>query len=363
MGRGQRHRIAKGIYSDDSGIAATVSIGTGKDRDQREKRYDFGTPLKTMKEWQDSTKVSLRQNTRRDIQRGTLAALIPIYLSKIEPLFTPKGYQSRVTDINCWLPGFGHRRPETIKTSEITDQLLAWRKERGPVTCNHRRDALSHFYHDRAGAALNKRHKLSGGPVEGAIRFAGPDPRPRAVALETIDRVIATIPDEPIRVRLTLLRWTGMRPSQQGRLERGHFDLDGRQKSVVVPRGKRGKLVRIPLVTKEAIQAARRFLELELFGEWTTVEANKALTVACPSLKVPRFTTYQIKHSVGSFLRSQRGVDLADVRDVYGHIDEATSAIYAPPVQAKQVQMFKLLKGRPNAKMRDGARRSRSSVG
>jgi integrase len=349
MARGSRgRRLAQGIYEDASGLAATVSVGSGKDKLQREKRFPAGTGLKKMKDWQDETRVALRHALKAPA-RGTLAAKLPKYVEIVKPLI-PASWKDRERDLNAWLPLFGHRRVESLTTKEITDQLLEWRTKTSARTCNGRRDALSHFYHWLAGRDLQKRHKLSGGPVEGAIRFTTPDPTPKALPLGVIDRVLAKL--TPPRVyprseghtsaRLRLMRWTGARPSQLGRLRAEHFDLDSAIKSVTIPRGKRGKVVRIPLISEDAIQSAEDFIKWKAFEEWSCPSANKALAIACKAAGVKTFNLYVIKHSVASHLRAS-GADLADVQDTLGHTDAKTTAIYAPPVSRKQLEMFRTL--------------------
>lgn len=349
MARGSRGRlITKGIYEDEYGLAATVSVGSGTNKQQREKRYDPGTSLKTIKAWQDETRVRLRQALNSPV-RGTLAAKAPKYLEIVKPLIAAS-WKDRARDLEAWLPRFGHRRAESLTTREITDQLLEWRTGVSARTCNGRRDALSHFYHWLAGRDLQKHHKLSGGPVEGAMRFTTPDPVAKALPLEIIDRALAKL--TPPRAfprssghtsaRLRLMRWTLGRPSQIGRLDASHFNLTSAIKSVAMVRGKGGRVVRVPLIAAEAIQAAQDFIAWRAFGPWSCPSANKALAIACREARVPPFSLYVIRHSAASHLRAS-GADLADVQTILGHTDLETSAIYAPPVTAKQVAMFRTL--------------------
>lgn len=348
MGRGKRRRIAEGVYHDRHGLSATVKVGD----QQREKRYPAGTTLKTMKDWQDETRVALRL-LLKTAERGTLAALAPKYVEKVKPLI-PESWKDRERDITAWLARFGQRRPDSLTTKEISDQLLDWRHEVSARTCNGRRDALSHFYHWLAGKVQSgsKRRKMSGGPVEGAIRFDKPDPTPKALPLETIDAVLAHLHgprvfprcDGHTSARLRLMRWTGARPSQLGRLTDDHFNLSSTIKSVTIGRGKKGRVVRIPLLSAAAVTAAEDFIAWRAFGRWSCPSANKALALACKAAGTPVFSLYAIKHSVASHLRQR--ADLADVQDVLGHTDPRTTAIYAPPISEKQVAMFRTLEVR-----------------
>ena len=62
------------------------------------------------------------------------------------------------------------------------------------------------------------------------------------------------------------------------------------------------------------------------------------------------FTVYQIRHSFATWLR-HAGADLADIQDLYGHADAATTRIYAAPTLAKQgdaIQRLRLVSSLPS---------------
>ena len=68
------------------------------------------------------------------------------------------------------------------------------------------------------------------------VRFAPPPPRPRWVNRRHIADVLAQLtPGSVTRVRLGLMHWTGMRPSQMGRLRAEDFRLDEPIPYVAVP--------------------------------------------------------------------------------------------------------------------------------
>ena len=100
-------------------------------------------------------------------------------------------------------------------------------------------------------------------------------------------------PGSKTGVRLELMHWTGMRPSQMGRLTRANFHLEEPIPYVSVPRGKRGRLAAVPLVD-EAVVVARVFIESEAFGAWSTPSANKAIRTAARKADLEPFTVYQI---------------------------------------------------------------------
>ena len=78
------------------------------------------------------------------------------------------------------------------------------------------------------------------------VRFTRPAPRPRWLDRAHIAEVLAQLtPGSRTVVRLRLMHWTGMRPSQMGRLRPEDFRLDEPTPFVVVPRGKGGRLAEL----------------------------------------------------------------------------------------------------------------------
>ena len=53
-----------GIKEDQYGIRASVTVGSGPGKQQKVKRFQRGTPLKTITDWQDRTRVALRDGPR-----------------------------------------------------------------------------------------------------------------------------------------------------------------------------------------------------------------------------------------------------------------------------------------------------------
>ena len=92
------------------------------------------------------------------------------------------------------------------------------------------------------------------------------------------------------RVRLDLMHWAGMRPSQMGRLQADDFRLDEPIPYVAVPRGKGGRLAAVPLVP-EGVAAARAFLDANAFGPWPRSSVNRALAAAARRAGRPPITT------------------------------------------------------------------------
>ena len=318
----RRVRVAEGVYRDRHGLAATVKVNGV----QREIRFPTGTPLKTIRAKRDELRASLR--TVPAGERNTLAHDAERYLKQVTGNLI--GSAERRRDVEVWLPRFGHLRTLTLSEhlAALNAQLHEWRRARAASTCNHRRHALMHLTRVLYGrrAALD---------LEDLVRFPLPLPRPRWVERAHIEAVLEQLaPGTRTSARLRLMHWTGMRPSQMGRLVRADFHLFDPVPYVNVPRGKGGRHAAIPLVD-DALAAVRDFMAADAFGPWSTQSANKAIQAAARKAGREPFTVYQIRHSFATWLR-HAGADVADIQDLYGHTDPATTRIYAVPTLVKQ---------------------------
>ena len=315
--RRHRVRVAEGIYKDSHGLAATVKVNGV----QRETRFPADTPLKTIRAWRDEMRASLR--TLPAGARNTLAHDANRYLEQVDRELT--SIADRRYHIGLWVSRIGHLRTLELPqhTAVLNDQLRQWRETHSASACNHRRDALTNLvkvlYGRRAAAE-----------IVDLVRFAPPPPRPRWLERTHIADVLAHLtPGSKTVVRLQLMHWTGMRPSQMARLQPDDFRLDEPTPFVVVPRGKGGRLASVPLVG-EGLESAREFMAIRAYGRWSCPSANKALERAARKAGRPAFTVYQIRHSFATGLR-RTGSDVADIQDLYGHTDPETTMIYAPP--------------------------------
>ena len=325
----RRVRVAKGIYKDRHGLATTVKVNGV----QREIRFPPGTSLKTIRARRDALRASMR--TLPAGARHTLAHDAARYLQQISGELI--SIADRRHHIGLWTARFGRLRTLALpqQTAALNDQLRQWRETLSASACNHRRDALTNLvkvlYGRRAAAAL----------VD-LVRFTPPPPQPRWLDRGHIADVLAQLtPSAKTAVRLRLMHWTGMRPSQMGRLRPEDFRLDETTPFVVVPRGKGGRLAAIPLVG-DGLDAARAFVAIGAYGRWSCASANKALRGAAQRAGRPAFTVYQIRHAFATGLR-RTGSDVADIQDLYGHTDPETTMIYAPPQLLKHAAAIERL--------------------
>ena len=294
---------------------------------QREIRFPPGTPLKTIRARRDELRASLR--TLPAGGRHTLNHDAGRYLDQVRSTLVSFGDRRR--ELWAWLPRCGHLRTLALPAHlpALNAQLHEWRRTLAASTCNHRRHALTNL----ARVLYGRRASFD---LLDLVRFAPPPPKPRWVDRRHIADVLAEIPTGSVtRVRLELMHWTGMRPSQMGRLRAEDFRLDEPIPYVAVPRGKGGRIAAVPLVP-EGGAAARAFLDAAAFGPWPRSSVNRALAAAARRAGRPVFTTYQIRHSFAAGLR-RAGTDVADIQDLYGHTRPETTMIYAPPELAKHL--------------------------
>ena len=317
----RRVRVAAGIYKDRWGLSATVKVNGI----QREIRFEPGTSLKTIRARRDEMRASLRALPPGE--RHALAHDAERYLDQVKT--TLVSFVDRRRDLLAWLPRFGHLRTLALPShlAELNSQLHDWRQTLSAMSCNHRRHALTNLvrvlYGRRAAVELID-----------LARFAPAPPKPRWIDRRHIAEVLSHLtPGSLTRIRLELMHWTGMRPSQMGRLRADDFRLEEPIPYVAVPRGKGGRIAAVPLVP-EGIAAAAAFLAARAFGPWSRGSANKALRAAARRASQPPFTVYQIRHSFAAGLR-RAGTDVADIQDLYGHTNPQTTKIYAPPELAK----------------------------
>ena len=299
----------------------------------------LGVPPQIRK-WQDEVRPTIRSRPRIR-STGLLVQDVPRYLATVKGEMT--SYKDRQRHLEAWLPEFGDIRTQTLmrRIGALNTQLGLWRQTLSASTCNHRRDAITGLVRVLYG----KRHWRE--LADDLVKFKRGESPSRAIPLAQIDAALVHLnQDELTYPRLLMMRWTGMRPSQMAKLTPESFHLEEDPPHVVVPRGKGERLVRVPLVGPN-LDNARVFLTRtthrgNCFGSWSCPSANKRLGEACEKAAVPRFTVYQIRHSVAQTLR-ERNTDVADVQELLGHTSSTTTKIYARPVNRNLAKALKKL--------------------
>ena len=127
---------------------------------------------------------------------------------------------------------------------------------------NHRRTALSHLYTVLDG-------KGTANPLLQIPQFVQPQPEPRGLPLEDVRRVLAAIPDPALRARLSVLAWTGMRPSELYQMTRADVDLEARCCWVRTRKG--GRVHMVPFQA-DGLRAWQDLIQYDAWGPLLAID-------------------------------------------------------------------------------------------
>jgi site-specific recombinase XerD len=320
----RRKRIGKGIYRDRYGLSAAVKVGTGDRAAQREKRFPFETPFKTIKEWQEARRAELRaaQGREHAVTRGTLEADAMTYLAQVKHLAS---YKSRVCEVDAWTALYGRLRRSQLTSEHVRKARAEWAAEKYAVkTINNRVQTLRHLYRllDGDGAAS---------PADTVKPLHVPPSAKVLVSAQTFRTVAANLADVKTRVRFMVIASTGVRPSELKRAERGDVDLARR---VWVVRTGKGGAPRAFWLNDDMHAALTAFVAADAWGAFDGSDYAKALYAAGWPKDV---RPYQARHSMALEL-GERGVDLADVSAVLGHTDIVTTRRHYAPVLSSRLK-------------------------
>jgi site-specific recombinase XerC len=315
--RGQRKRVAESIYQDTIGYEAVVSIGSGKTRRSKSKRFKKGTGMREMKAWQDGARAALRKRSPKT-SPGTLAADAIEYLKGVTSM---PSFDARRADLQAWLSAFGTRPRLSLTKSELQQQMNTWR-EAGVAgsTLNHRKQALSAVY-----KLLNEDDDPN--PAEKLASFPQADVEPRALDLSVVDEILNAMPQSKARAMLRVMRATGHPFERQRQLVPLHVQLD--QKRVFLVARKKGKGTKgkwYPL-TQDGVTAYQEFVDLASWGGISKVSiyvsfmrgrdaANRERVKAGQPL-IPPCRPYDLRHSLGTEAYKRLG----DIRAVAELLD------------------------------------------
>lgn len=303
----ERKKIDKGIYRDQWGIAATVKAAGA----QREKRFLPDTSLKTIKAWQDETRVALRKQAPAG-SRGTFAADAAKYLKGVTSLPT---YAERVKHIDLWIAEFGNRARHSIKTPDVDAVLSKWLTAGlSPSTVRNRRTVLLHVWNRLDGPDVPN-------PVRRSLKPRMAEPEARAISYEQIGRILDAMPDvgqgvagkardsaSKTKARLAVIAYTGLPHSLIKRLTPD--SVDWRAGVITVPRRHKGKGVksRTMQLTAAGLDALERFAELECWGSFSNSSMIKSFHRACKAAHViPAPRVYDLRHSYATEMYSRTG--------------------------------------------------------
>lgn len=306
-----------------------VKIG----RLQQEKRFPLETPYETREAWRDETKVALRKIKQKSLGRKhSLTADIRAYLA-LAHIQALTSYDSRVCELERWLPLLGH-----FTRGDITrDHILAARDHflaagYAPKSINHSMRALRHVYRVLDGSKADT-------PLDDIPKLEEPPPDPKFVSAAVIRRVGHRLTDPKTRARFMVLTATGQRPAQLKRATKADVDL--RRRVWMVKPAKGGNAIAVAL-TDDMIAAFKALEAAEAWGDYDGSDYAKALYAA----GWPRgVRPYNAKHTVGITL-AEAGAEWEDIRDWFGHKDLKTTRIYTGFIASRLRGTAKRLEGR-----------------
>jgi integrase len=326
--RGKRIRLAKGIYRDKSGIAATVSIGTGPAKRQREKRYPAGTPLRDMKAWQQDTAALLREDVGV-AKRGTLKADAARYLKLAQYLKNWAGVRS---EVRAWVALYGHLHRAQITPAHVREARVTWLAEgKAPKTVNDRVGRLRRLYRTLDATPQRPKPPTPCDPIDDLPVAEAPSVAPDAGLLVQVLRELeagerkGTLRDAKTRARFLVLATTGKRPAEVMRTIPEDLSLETRVWRVRNAKGGRGPGI---FINDDMLAAWHLFVEADAWGAFNTGSYARVLrTAGWPAGLRP----YNLRHAVGQAM-SAAGVDLADIQAHYGHRHISTTRRHYVPV-------------------------------
>ena len=349
----------EGIKEDQYGVRASVAVGSGETKRQKVKRFKRGTPLKTITDWQDRTRVALRDD-QLPVSKDRLVVDAQRYLEHMKAPGpdgqVPAGYGALCCEINAWLPDLGEIPRHKITREMILDIRLGWRttarggpgttaritKPISPKTCNHRVRALRALYHFIDGPKATT-------PCDEVEKLTEPPADPKFVPVATVRRVATKITNPKTRARYMVLTASGQRPAQLKRATPTDVDLT---RGVWLVRPAKGGNPIPVVLTKDLRVAFAALTAADAWGDFDGSDYAKDLYAA----GWPRgIRPYNAKHTVAITL-AEAGADWEDIKDHFGHKDIKSTRIYAGHILARTRKIATQLEGRLGWKPATGSR-------
>jgi len=335
-------RYPKGISRRPDG-AWRISLGPGG------RTFNKSFPAATPQATVEAALMTARKkrDAAQPVNDGTLGADVQRYL--LDHYTGKPGYDERDRHLALWLVELRAATPrDAITRDDVARVLNGWRAAGlGPDTCNKRRTALLALFNTLDG-------KAGSNPVRDVPKFHPPDPMPRGLAYDQIDRALKLLPVCRTRARLALMAYTGIPPAQMMQLTPDHWDH--KNHVLTVPGRRKGRGTK-PHVIPLGIQAQAAMVEFDSTNAWgrftwapigrmwrdtwlaMLTGAPRAQVRAHPELYRHIMTpvVYDLRHSFGTEVYRATG-DLKAVKDLLGHASLRMSERYTlAAVPAQQV--------------------------
>ena len=324
--RGQRHRIAHGVYRDNIGFEVRVKHR----RQHKSQRFPAGTPLATMQAWQRRQMALIDLGQQTDGRATTLAQDAAKYLG----LLSGRTKSDTEDLLNHWLRLYGTQPRAALTAPLIHGQLLEWLRDGvAAQTCNHRRRALVTLWRVLDG-------REAPNPAKACPKLPQPRPEPRGLPWTTITAILAAMRPSATKTRLMVIAHTGLPHAVVARLEPRDLFLTAQPPYILVrPRRKGAGVPAMALaVTPDAAAALRDFARRKLFGAFSTSSMRTSFRLAVKKVGgPPDARPYDLRHSHAVQLYAATG-DLRAVAGAMLHADIRTTSHYAAQAVAGNVQ-------------------------
>jgi len=283
-----------------------------------------------MRVWREEKLRALRGN-----RIARVAGSIEVEVDKFLRRETGRRHQDFAILLGHWSKRFAGKSLVLLSPAEIQQALDEWRAQGVKAsTVNHRRGALRSLFRRLDPDSPN--------PVDRTRPFKEPEPEPRAVPEDVLERVFAAMPESVTKARLEIIAHTGMRHSELMRVRPDDLTLLEGAPAVMVRSGKGGRPRLVPL-NGRALSAFQRLGAANGWGVFSQSSARIVWHRACRAAGVPLlYRPYDLRHRFATRLR-EKGADLADVQELLGHKDIRTTRRYAPVVRAKLVNLVNAL--------------------
>lgn len=331
--RGPRRRLEPGLYQDDIGYAACVSVGTGPRALRREKRFPPSALRREMREWIARTRGVLLQ--QRDLDRadgtpapsgdvdatpallspsdGTLRQDARTYLELVDAM---SSFAARQSDLAHWVRLYGDRPTRSLTIQEIKATVNRWAKHGVAVdSVKHRMTALSQVFEQLYPEHLN--------PVRKVKRPAADDHPPRALREEDVTDLFAAMPDSATKARWWITYQTGLPPARLMLVRPEHLDCKRRTLELVGRRKGKGTKGKVIPITADAVAAFDQLARLDGYGAyasrgtsasweraWTKANAKREADASKrgePPTRIPPCRPYDLRHTFGTRLYALTG--------------------------------------------------------
>lgn len=291
MHRRRRHR--KNVRPWKGGFQTYVEVhGT-----PHYKSWPANASDEEMDEWVDDQKKDRKKSLGPT--RGTFAADVAIYLSRIAAIASYKQFAAYLED---WLQALGRDRPRrTITATEIDTTMQRWEMDgHGLATIRKRRMVLMSLWNRLDG-------KGAPNPLRAARNPPAAKPEARALPYPVIEKILAAMPERTdkqraTKRRVTVIAYTGIPPKQLGKITAA--DLNLKAETVRVhPRTKgRGVEARTMPLIAAGVRAFRAFHKGNTYGPFREDITNREFRWAAESVGVRGFTVYDLRHSFATAL-------------------------------------------------------------